>query len=127
MRNSDYLVVCMALTPETKHYIDEAHLRMAKKGMVLINIGRGALIDEDALIATLQDGTIAGAALDVFTVEPLPATSPLWSMRNVFISAHNADLTSDSRHRSVRFFAANCARFLAGEELECIVDKTSGY
>lgn len=127
MRNSDYLVLCMALTPDTRNYVDEAHLRMAKKGMVLINIGRGALLDENALVAILQDGTIAAAALDVFSTEPLPTESPLWRLPNVLVSPHNADLTNDSRHKSVRFFAHNCRRFLAGEELECIVDKTSGY
>eukprot|EP00981_Chlorochromonas_danica_P013096 scaffold5788_cov159-Ochromonas_danica.AAC.12 len=127
MRNSDYVVVSMALTPATRHYIDDVHLRMAKKGQVIINIGRGPLIDEDALIACLQDGTIAGAALDVFSVEPLPSDSPLWTLPNVLISPHNADYTGDGRHRSVRFFTQNCAKFLAGEDLDSIVDKTSGY
>jgi phosphoglycerate dehydrogenase-like enzyme len=127
MHNSDYIVVCMALTPETRYFIDAAHLSLAKKGQVFINIGRGALVDEAALIAALQDGTIAAAALDVFTTEPLPADSPLWALPNVLVSPHNADLTNDSRHKSVRFFTANCVKFLAGEDLDCIVDKTAGY
>jgi phosphoglycerate dehydrogenase-like enzyme len=94
---SDYLVVVLALTPETVHFIKEANLLKAKKSMILINIGRGALIDEEALARVLENDTIAGAALDVFTVEPLPSSSPLWQLPNVLISPHNADLTTDSR------------------------------
>ena len=127
MRQSDFVVVCLALTPETKLFVKEENLRQCKKGQILINIGRGALIDEDALVRVLQDGTLAGAALDVFTVEPLPESSPLWELENVLISSHNADLLIDSRHKSVRFFTENCARFIAEEDLHCIVDKTAGY
>lgn len=127
MRNSDYLVISMALTPQTRNFVDEKHLKMAKKGQILINIGRGPLLDEKVLIELLKDGIIAGAALDVFNVEPLPADSPLWSLPNVLVSPHNADYTYDSRHKSVRLFTQNCRRFLAGEDLDCIVDKTSGY
>ena len=108
-------------------FVKEENLRQCKKGQILINIGRGALIDEDALVRVLQDGTLAGAALDVFTVEPLPESSPLWELENVLISSHNADLLIDSRHKSVRFFTENCARFIAEEDLHCIVDKTAGY
>lgn len=99
----------------------------AKKGLVLINIGRGPLIDEEALVKALSDGTIAAAALDVFTIEPLPESSPFWGLPNVLISPHNADYLVDSRQKSVRFFVENCERFLKEEELECIVDKESGY
>jgi phosphoglycerate dehydrogenase-like enzyme len=128
IENSDYLVVCLALTKDTKHFIKEENLKKAKKNMVLVNIGRGALIDEDALIRCLENGTIAGAALDVFTVEPLPETSKIWDLPNVIVSAHNADYTNDSRKSSVRFFTELCPRFLKGEEFEgCVVDKTSGY
>ena len=79
------------------------------------------------MVAALQGGDIAGAALDVFTVEPLPAESPLWGMDNVLISPHNADLTEVSRFSSVKFFTENCKHFVSGEELECVVDKTAGY
>lgn len=127
MQQSDYVVVCLALTEDTKHFIKKENLLQCKKSAVFINIGRGALVDEEALIEALSEGTIAAAALDVFTVEPLPESSRLWELPNVLISAHNADLLKDSRHKSVRFFTENCARFLAKEEVHCIVDKTSGY
>ncbi len=127
MSHSDFIVVCLALTAETKHFIKEANLKHAKRGQIFINIGRGALVDEDALIRSLKDGTIAGAALDVFTVEPLPTTSDIWDLPNVLLSPHNCDMLIDSRAKSVRFFTENCAKFLAGEDLECEVDKKSGY
>lgn len=125
---SDYLVVCMALTSATKKMINADVLRHAKRGQILINIGRGALIDEEAMIRALQNGTLAGAALDVFTVEPLPESSPLWGLPNVLLSPHNVDLLHNSRHMSVRFFTENCRKFLAQEPFEnCVVDKTAGY
>ena len=127
MEQSDYLVVCMALTEQTRNMIRAEHFSRAKKGMVLINIGRGALLDEQALINSLKNGEVAAAGLDVFTVEPLPATSPLWDMPNVLVSPHNADLTEDSRYSSVMFFTKNCENFVTGRELECVVDKEAGY
>lgn len=127
MEQSDYLVVCMALTEKTKHMIRAEHFKKAKPGQVLINIGRGPLIDEVAMVSALKNGEVAGAALDVFTVEPLPVDSPLWDMPNVLISPHNADLMAHSRTSSVMFFTENCKNFVQGKELECVVDKTSGY
>jgi phosphoglycerate dehydrogenase-like enzyme len=127
MAESDYLVVCMALTDETAGMIREEHFKAAKKGQILINVGRGALLDEEALIRALQCGDVAGAALDVFAVEPLPETSPLWSLPNVLISPHTADITEDSRFSSVKFFTEQCRRFLGGLKLECVVDKDAGY
>lgn len=124
---SDYLVVCMPLTAETHKMIGAANLQHAQRHLVLINIGRGPLLDEDALIEALKNGTILGAALDVFTVEPLPEASELWSLPNVLISPHNADILVDSRHSSVRFFTENCKNFLSGQPLDCVVDKSSGY
>lgn len=127
MEQSDYLVVCMALTEQTRNTIRAEHFKRAKKGLVLINIGRGPLLDENALVHALKSGDIAGAALDVFTVEPLPADSPLWDMPNVLISPHNADLMENSRYSSVQFFTENCKNFVSGGELKCVVDKNSGY
>lgn len=127
MQQSDYLVVCMALTEKTRHMIRAEHFKKAKKGLVLVNIGRGPLIDEKAMVNALKNGDIAGAALDVFTVEPLPTDSPLWDMPNVLISPHNADLMENSRYSSVQFFTENCKNFVSGKELECVVDKNSGY
>lgn len=127
MEQSDYLVVVLALTPETRLFIKEENLRKAKKSQILINIGRGALIDEDALVQALEERWIAGAALDVFTTEPLPQESKLWGLENVLLSPHNADMLVDSRHKSVRLFVENCKKFLADEDLDCMVDKKAGY
>ena len=128
MQESDYVVVAMPLTADTMGLISAEILKLAKPGMVFINIGRGALVDERALEQELEDGSrIAAAALDVFAVEPLPLTSKLWSLPNVLISPHNADILHNSRHNSVKFFTKQCCNFLAGEELEMIVDKTAGY
>ena len=127
MEQSDYVVSILPNTPETKCFIKGKHFKKAKKGQFFINIGRGATVDENALVAALKDGSIAGAALDVFTVEPLPKTSELWAMNNVLISSHNADILVDSREQSVRLFTEQCKKFLAGEELDCIVDKKAGY
>jgi glyoxylate/hydroxypyruvate reductase len=127
MEQSDYLVVCMALTPQTRNLVSAAQIARAKKGMVLISIGRGALIDEQAMTDALINGGLAGAALDVFTVEPLPEDSPLWGLPNVLVSPHNADLTETSRFESVTLFTHNCRKYMAGEPLECVVDKSAGY
>ncbi len=127
LEQSDFIVICLALTEDTKRFVKKENLLHCKKSAIFINIGRGALVDEDALITALATGSIAGAALDVFTTEPLPQSSVLWDLPNVLISSHNADLLKDSRHKSVRLFTENCARFLRKEELHCIVDKTSGY
>ncbi|KAJ1418565.1 D-isomer specific 2-hydroxyacid dehydrogenase [Ochromonadaceae sp. CCMP2298] len=127
MSQADYLIVCMALTPHTRQMIREEHFKASKKGLVLVNIGRGALLDEEALIRALQSGDVAGAALDVFAVEPLPEESPLWALPNVLVSPHTADLTPTSRYASVQLFTENCARFLRGQELGCVVDKNVGY
>jgi len=107
--------------------INEKTLSACKEGQVLINVGRGPIIVEDALIAALKGGKLRGAALDVFCVEPLPLQSPLWALPNVLLSPHNADKTVDFRHKSVKFFTENCKRFIDGEELLSQVDKLSGY
>eukprot|EP01041_Mallomonas_annulata_P016582 gene16582-34541_t len=128
MSLSDYVVVVAALTADTKGMVDSKALAAAKPGQILINIGRGPLIDEEALVTALQDGSrLRGAALDVFCVEPLPESSPFWDIPNVLISPHNADMTTDFRHKSVKFFTENCGRFLEGKSLQAIVDKRSGY
>jgi phosphoglycerate dehydrogenase-like enzyme len=124
IQQSDYLVVALPLTNETFHFIKQENLKFAKKNQIIINIGRGALIDEDALTEALKDGTVAGAALDVFTVEPLPETSELWELKNVLISSHNADI---NKHESIRLFTENCKKYVNGEELNCIVNKSAGY
>lgn len=127
---ADYLVICAALTKETRHMVGRAQLAACKQGSILINIGRGALIDEDALIGALYNGPIAGAALDVFTTEPLPQDSPLWILPNVLLSPHNADMTASFRHDSVRLFTDLCHQFIEKDgagDLGNQVDVSSGY
>lgn len=127
MEQSDFLVLCAASTSETDHLIGEKELRHAKQGMVLINISRGTLVDEAALINALDEGQLSGAALDVFDVEPLPADSPLWDMENVLITSHNMCITHELWHTMARLFEKNVTRFLVGQSLEHIVDKNAGY
>lgn len=129
MASSDYLVNALPLTPETTGIFNTEAFAASKPGQVFINIGRGPSVDEDALIQALkaENSRLAGAALDVFAVEPLPATSELWTLPNVLLSPHNADQTVDFRHKSVKFFTDNCRKFLAGEELDAMIDIASGY
>ena len=129
MAQSDYLVLCAALTPTTEGMISEKVLRAAKKGQVFINIGRGRLVDEDALLTALQDGTLKAAGLDVFATEPLPEDSPLWNLTNVLISSHNADMTATFRHESVSCFVQNCGNFINGgtKNLINVVSAKEGY
>lgn len=129
MSESDYLVVCTALTSATRGMIGRREMLLSKEGQILINISRGAVIDELALIDILQKKSpIVGAALDVFTCEPLPKTSPLWELPNLLLSPHNADMTKDFRHQSIKYFTQICHKFLSGDEIvDCVVDKYSGY
>jgi phosphoglycerate dehydrogenase-like enzyme len=94
---------------------------------VLVNVGRGAVIDEAALVQRLQDGTLAGAALDVFTEEPLPPDSPLWGLENVIVSPHNAALVEAEEERVVDLFCDNLRRRLAGETLRNALDPETLY
>ena len=126
---SDYLFVAAPLTEQTKHMIGEEQFNVMKPTAVLINVGRGAVLDEEALIAALQAGKIKGAALDVFTEEPLPIDSPLWAMtEKVLLSPHNMDKTDAFMHEATDFFLdENLPRFLRGLPLYNAVDRTAGY
>ena len=117
----------MALTPETQGMLGKDQFAMSKKGQILINVGRGPVIIEEDLLEALNNGNIAGAALDVFCEEPLPKESKFWDCENVLLSPHNADQTVDYRHKSVQFFCENCTRFLADIPLRNIVSMTKGY
>ena len=88
-----------------------------RDGAIVVNIGRGGVIDEQALIEALRSGKLTGAALDVFTDEPLPETSPLWELENVIVSPHTAALSWHENERIIELFADNLARYLRGEEL----------
>jgi phosphoglycerate dehydrogenase-like enzyme len=124
---ADYVVISTPLTPETRRLIAARELALMKPNAVLINIGRGAVVDEAALIDTLRAGRIRGAALDVFENEPLAAGHPFWSMENVLLSPHCADHTDDAHDRTMQFFLENLRRFQDGEPLVNLVDKAKGY
>jgi len=124
---SDYVVLATPLTPSTYHLMNAARIAAMKPAAVLINVSRGPIVDEAALVAALQEKRIRGAALDVFETEPLPPDHPLWPLENVLISPHSADHTPDSHDRAMTFFLENLGRFERGEALENVVDKSERY
>jgi phosphoglycerate dehydrogenase-like enzyme len=124
---ADYLVLCSPLTAETRGMIGAREFAAMKPTGVFINIGRGAVVDEAALVEALRDRRIAGAALDVFETEPLPKGHPLWGFDNLLLSPHCADHTATWQHESVDFFVENFQRYQRGEPLMNIVDKQAGY
>ena len=124
---SDYVVLSTPLTPSTRGLISRARITKLRASAVLINVSRGAVVDENALVGALREKQIRGAALDVFETEPLPPDHPLWSLENVLISPHSADHTSNAHERAMRFFLENLRRFERGEKLENIVDLDVGY
>ena len=123
----DYVVLALPLTPATRHIIGEAELRAMKPTAYLVNIARGGLVDEVALVRAMQEGWIGGAGLDVFEQEPLPPDSPLWEQEQMLLSPHVAGFTPRYDERAAALFAANLARYLAGEPLLNRVDNTRGY
>jgi phosphoglycerate dehydrogenase-like enzyme len=124
---SDYVLVALPLTSETRGLLGEAEFASMKPSSVLINVGRGPVIDESALVRALQSGALRGAALDVFTVEPLPAGHPFWTMSNVLLSPHTADHVEGFLIPAFECFTENLKRFLSGLPLSNIVDKHAGY
>ena len=127
MARCDYIVATAPLTEETRHMISDAEFAAMKPTAVVINVGRGAVIDEAALLRALTNRRIKGAALDVFEHEPLPAEHPLYKLQSVLLSPHCADHTSDWQDQAMRFFLEQYARFKNGEPLKNIVDKRLGY
>lgn len=123
----DYLLLSAPNTPETRGMIGEAELRLMKKTAVLINLGRGPVVVESALIRALEQGWIKGAALDVFDVEPLPEGHPFYRLDNVLLSPHCADHTPTWLDDSMQFFVDNFHRFVKGTPLENLVNKSLGY
>jgi phosphoglycerate dehydrogenase-like enzyme len=123
----DFVVVLVPLTPTTKAVINAEVLAAMKKTAYLISISRGAVVDEEALIKALQTGQIAGAALDVFAQEPLPASSPLWKLDNVIISPHIAGNTSHYNDSAAEVFAQNLERYVNKKDLLNQVNYEYGY
>ncbi len=123
----DYVVISLPLTPETRHFIGEAELRAMRPNAYLVNIARGPIVDEQALVRALREGWVAGAGLDVFEREPLPDDSPLWPLENALISPHVAGFTPRYDERAAALFAENLNRYLVGQPLLNLVDKAKGY
>ncbi|MGQ9462618.1 MAG: D-2-hydroxyacid dehydrogenase [Candidatus Fervidibacter sp.] len=123
----DVVVVTTALTPQTRYLLGPSELASMKKGAILVNVARGSVVDERALVDALNLGHLAGAGLDVFEEEPLPPTSPLWRMPNVIITPHVGGLSERTRQRIFERFLDNLRRFLSGEPLLGVVDKEAGY
>ncbi len=124
---ADFVVLIVPHTAETDGMIDEAAVAAMKPGAILINIARGAIVDETALIAALRSGHLGGAALDVFATEPLPADSPLWEMPNVLISPHSASTSSTENQKITDLFCDNLRRYLDGQPLRNVLDKKLLY
>ena len=128
LAESDYVVLAAALTGETQALLGPPQLALLKPSAWLINIARGAMVDEPALLDALQEKKIAGACLDVFAQEPLPQSSPLWDLPNVHIAPHNSSgWTAGLAERQKALFLENLRRFVSGEPLESVVDISRGY
>ncbi len=127
LRESDFVLVALPLTPETRGLIGEREFQMMKRTAVFMNIGRGPIVQEAALIRALREGWIAGAALDVFEREPLPSDSPLYDFENVIITPHVSGASPRYMDRAVPLFCENLRRYLRGEPLLNLVDKARGY
>jgi len=117
LAKADYVVLCLPLNDQSRRLLDARALAQMKPGARLINIGRGELVEEPALVDALANGRIAGAALDVFESEPLPADSPLWTMDNVIVTPHNAGQSQGSADRASEMFLDNLGRYLGEQPL----------
>eukprot|EP00301_Raphidiophrys_heterophryoidea_P001544 c10741_g1_i3.p1 GENE.c10741_g1_i3~~c10741_g1_i3.p1 ORF type:complete len:157 (+),score=38.00 c10741_g1_i3:441-911(+) len=127
MKQSDYVVNALPFTKQTEGLFSRQVISALPAHAVFINIGRGATVDEPALVEALQQKRIRGAALDVFVQEPLPAKHPFYELENVLLSAHCADLTPDYDVSTLDVFLDNLGRFVQKEQLVNVVDKTLGY
>ncbi|NMB45700.1 MAG: D-2-hydroxyacid dehydrogenase [Firmicutes bacterium] len=126
---SDYVVIALPLTAQTEKMVGKQELAYMQSHAILINVGRGPIIDQLALIKALQDGQLAGAGLDVFEEEPLPQDSPLWDMPNVIITPHSGGVTPEATRRSTDIFCHNLRLWLEGrkDEMKSVVDMQAGY
>lgn len=124
-RQSDYVILTLPETPETRHFIDAEKLGLMKPTAILMNVGRGGIINEDDLIHALSEGVIAGAVLDVFEQEPLPTDNPLWVLPNVYVTPHNAAASFPADIADI--FIENYQRFSQAADLRHMVDFEAGY
>ncbi len=127
LAESDFVIIALPYTKETNGVIGEAEFEEMKTTAYIINIGRGAIIDEEAMIRALSENRIAGAGLDVFTTEPLPSSSKLWELPNVLFSPHVSGGMEDYIVKATDLFCRNLERFVAGKRLFNVVGKRRGY
>lgn len=124
---ADYLAVAAPLTPATRGAVSRAVIDRMKKTAWIVNIARGAIVDENALVDALREGRLGGAGLDAFSAEPLPADHPLWRLENVIISPHSSNSSPRVRERTLALFVENLRRFKSDEPLLNQVDFEAGY
>jgi phosphoglycerate dehydrogenase-like enzyme len=124
---TDVLVLSAPHTPLTHHLVDARRLALLKPGAIVINVARGDIVDEPALIEALRSGHLRGAALDVFEQEPLPDDNPLWDLPNVFVSPHSASTVAAENGRIVELFVENLRRYVSGEPLLNVLNKELLY
>jgi phosphoglycerate dehydrogenase-like enzyme len=125
---ADFLLVTLPLTERTRGLLGRTQLDMLPAHAGLVNLGRGAVIDNDALADKLRNGELSGAVLDVFPEEPLPSSSPLWSTPNLIMSPHCAvDDGASYAESALEVFLDNLRRYVAGRRLNNVVDKSQGY
>lgn len=127
LEESDFVVLILPRTPETRKYIGEKELRAMKKTAYLINVGRGYTLDEDALVRALEEHWIAGAGLDAFATEPLPPESKLWTAPNLIISPHIGGMHEKYDQLVTELFCDNLKRYLGGKKLRNVVSRKLGY
>jgi glyoxylate/hydroxypyruvate reductase len=124
---ADALILACPLTERTRGLIGASQLGLLPRGAVVVNVSRGQVVDEDALIGALESGHLGGAFLDVFAVEPLPPSSPLWALPNVVISPHSASTVATENELITELFCDNLRRWLDGRELRNVYDRAAGY
>ncbi len=127
LKGSDYVVITVPSTAETEGMIGAGELALMKEGAVLINVARGSIVDETALVEALEAGAIRGAGLDVYQEEPLPPSSPLWGLDNVCLTPHIGGVSPRFWERETELIIENARRYIAGEPMLNVVNKTAGY
>lgn len=127
LAESDWLVLACPLTAETRGLLGEAELARMKPGAKLVNVARGPVVNEAALLEALRSGPLSAAVLDVFDIEPLPAESPFWDLPNVYVTCHSSGWTEGLRRRQRELFVENLRRFVTGDPLLGVVDLRRGY
>lgn len=127
LAQADYVILCLPSTPKTRNLISHPQLQAMKQSAILINIGRGDAINDEALLEALKIRKIAGAALDVFRQEPLPSTHPYYSLDNIIITPHHSGSTLEYDKRSIEIFCNNLKAFLNKKKMPTLVNKKEGY